>query len=124
MNMIEIITNWNRIAGNKGFDYTLESNMLAEEFAETIIAMKTGDDVELIDGVLDMFIIGIGTLYKKGYTAYQIEQCFDEIMDSNYSKFQTDKEGNEVCVRNEAGKIIKGEGFTPPDIKAILKWDV
>lgn len=37
---IKSIVCWNTIAGNTEFNYHLESSMMGEEFAETIIALK------------------------------------------------------------------------------------
>jgi hypothetical protein len=48
-NQIENIINWNKIAGNNDFNKHLEASMLSEEFAETIIAIKNKDKIEVLD---------------------------------------------------------------------------
>lgn len=118
MNYIKEIMKWNETAGNKdNFNYFLESAMLAEENAETIIAMKSGDDIELIDWVIDSFIVGIGSLYKKWFTEEQINRCFEEIIRSNNSKFL-----NGECQKID-GKIIKPKTFSPANLEKAL-WDL
>ena len=116
LNVVNNIIEWNEIAGNtSSFNYALESNMLAEEFAETIVAMKTWDKVEMVDWILDMFIVGIWTLHKAWISAEQITQCMDEILESNFSKFDSG-----IATKNKDWKIIKGDGYFPPNIKDII----
>jgi hypothetical protein len=47
--MINKIIEWNKIANNNNFNYHLENSMLSEEFAETIIALKTKNKQEALD---------------------------------------------------------------------------
>ena len=116
LKIVENIIEWNKIAGNNKFNYSLESNMLSEEFAETIIAMKQWDDVEMIDWILDMFIVWIGALHKRWLSAQTIVQCMDEIMESNFSKF----EWGTIAVKNKDGKVIKSDSFYPPNLNNII----
>jgi len=83
----DIIT-WNIACGNTEETYNrhLETSMLSEELAETIIALKEGNKIEAVDGILDLFWIWIWTLYKLWVTDEQISKCFEEISNSNYSK--------------------------------------
>jgi hypothetical protein len=57
MKQIEQITTWNKIADNNTFNYHLANSMLLEELSETTLAMKRKDYTEMLDGILDLFII-------------------------------------------------------------------
>ena len=113
---IESIINWNKIADNNEFNKHLEMSMLSEEFAETILAIKNKDSIEVLDWVIDMFIIWVWTLHKLWYNSEQIAIAFDAIMVNNYSKFQYDEQWNHICVKDSNWKILKPEWFTPVDL--------
>ena len=119
-NQIENIINWNKIAGNNDFNKHLEASMLSEEFAETIIAIKNKDKIEVLDWVCDMLIIGVWTLHKLWFTSEQISKAMDLIMDNNYSKFQYDEKWSHICIKDENWKILKPEWFTPVDLSYLV----
>lgn len=121
--IIESIINWNKIAENNSFNKWLEMSMLSEEFAETILAIKNKDKKETLDGVLDMFIIWIWTLYKMGFNSEQISTALERIMNNNYSKFQYDTEWNHICIKDENWKIMKPVWFKPVDLSDLIPND-
>ena len=116
MKEINKIIEWNKICGNTNFNRHLESSMLSEEFAETIVALKENDKIEVLDGVIDMFWIWIWTLYKMWVTEEQIQKAFNEIEKSNYSKFIDWK-----AIKDETGKILKPKWYFKPNLETILK---
>lgn len=121
MNQIDQIIEWNKIAENNTFDYHLANSMLSEEFSETVNAMKTWDNIEMLDWILDMFIIWIWELHKKWVTADQITKWLDLIIENNYSKFNLDrKTWQYTCIKDNNGKIMKPEGFKSVDLSNIL----
>lgn len=71
---IERIYAWNEWAGNKAgeIDYNLEYRLYNEEFQEFNDAVKIQDKKEIVDGLIDMMIVFIGSCYKKGYTVDKI----------------------------------------------------
>lgn len=93
---------------------TLRVAMLKEEVKELEEAIVAGDLVEIFDAFLDIEYInnggilqfGLGDIYRKG---------FREVQRSNMAKVVKGK-----VIRNEAGKIQKPEGWTAPNINAIL----
>ena len=120
MKQIEQITTWNKIADNNTFNYHLANSMLIEELSETTLAMKRKDYTEMLDWILDMFIIWIWELHKVWFTPEQIETALDRIILNNYSKFQYDEKGSPICIKDGNGKIMKPDGFTPVDLSDIM----
>ena len=119
---IESIIEWNEVAWNKGtFNRHLETSMLAEELAEVIIGLKEGNRVEVVDGILDVFWVWIGTLYKMGLSAEQINACFEEIKKSNFSKFIPNANGGWEVIRDASWKIQKPQGYFKPELGKILE---
>lgn len=115
---IEDIIHWNTEAGNTPdkFNRHLETSMLAEELSEVIIWLKNKDKVEVVDWILDLFWVWVGTMYKMWVSAEQIEECFNEIARSNYSKFVDGK-----AIKDSTGKIIKPVSYFKPNLVDILK---
>lgn len=121
LDAIKSICEWNEIAGNKGkFNRHLETSMLSEELAEAIIALKEWDNIEAVDGILDVFWVGIGTLYKRWLSPEQINSCFEEIKASNFSKFVKDNAGNTIALKDKTGKIMKPDTHFKPNLKQFL----
>lgn len=119
---IENIFEWNNIAENMKFNSHLEMSMLSEEFAETILAIKKKDKKETLDGVLDMFIIWMWTLYKMGFDIDNVNEAFNRIMENNYSKFKKWDYWYYV-EKDDTWKIIKPEWFKPVDLSNLVPND-
>ena len=118
---IKSICEWNEIAWNTWkFNRHLETSMLSEELAEVIIALKENNRVEATDGILDIFWVGIGTLYKMWLSPEQIYTCFEEIKASNFSKFIQNEDGTKVAIKDESGKILKPDSYFKPDLQKYL----
>lgn len=117
-----------------------------EETEELIEAKEKKDKVKILDAIVDMIYIRIGTLleYHKGneividfvaendieskncinyfynhfgYNPKLLGNAFDEVHRSNMSKL--DENGNPIF--REDGKIMKSNLFIEPDLKSILK---
>lgn len=117
---IESIINWNKIAENNNLNRHLEISMLSEEFAETILAIKKWDKIEILDWVIDLFIVWVWTLYKHWFNEEQINEAFKRIMHNNYSKFQYDTEWNHICIKDSNWKILKPEWFVWVDLSDLV----
>lgn len=117
---IKSIIDWNKIAENNTFNYHLANSMLIEELAETTLAMKNKNYPEMLDWILDLFIIWIWELHKVWYTAEQIETGLDRIIQNNYSKFQYDEKWTHTCLKDSNWKIIKPEWFTSVDLSDLI----
>lgn len=87
--------------------------LIEEEAAEFRTAVETSDLVEIADAVADLLWVTI----EAGVTfGIPIESVFGEVTRSNRSKVETGP-----ITRNAVGKIIKGAGFSPPDLRPILE---
>ena len=114
----EIIA-WNIACWNTKETYNrhLETSMLSEELAETIIALKEGNKIEAVDGILDLFWIWIWTLYKLWVTSEQISKCFEEISASNYSKLIQDEIWTFHAVKDYGWKVLKPDTYFKPNLE-------
>lgn len=96
-------------------EFELRHRLMEEENKEYLEACWEGDIVEVADALGDQLYILLGTILKHGMQDI-IEEVFDEIQRSNMSKLGPD--GKPIF--REDRKILKGPGFTRPDIRSIL----
>ena len=85
------------------------SDFLQEELDETKKAYETMDGEELVDGLIDLCVVAIGTLDAFGVDAYK---AWDEVLKANMSKSVGVKEGRP----NPLGlpDLMKPEGWKAP----------
>lgn len=93
----------------------LRYSLLLEENNEYLEAVEKGDLVGIADALGDQLYIIYGTILKHGLQD-KIEEVFKEIQRSNMSKLGADGKP----IYREDGKILKGPGYTKPDIASIL----
>jgi NTP pyrophosphatase (non-canonical NTP hydrolase) len=92
--------------------------LLTEEVGETIDGIESGDDEELVDGFGDVAFLAINGIYKvfreRGFEHDVATQktitVLDRISNANLSKLHSDGKAR----WDEAGKVIKPEGWAPP----------
>jgi predicted HAD superfamily Cof-like phosphohydrolase len=84
----------------------------AEELNQAIIAK---DRVEMLDALIDMLVVTIGAIHSAGFDA---EGAWKEVMQTNFAKI--DKDTGKV-VKREDGKVLKPDGWTPPNLKPFVK---
>ena len=95
--------------------FLLRHKLMQEENNEYLEACQKGDIVEVADALGDQLYILCGTILKHGLQS-KIEEVFAEIQRSNMSKLGEDGKP----IRREDGKILKGPGYSKPDIHKIL----
>lgn len=95
--------------------HRLRFELMKEENEEYLAAANAGDLVEVADALGDMLYILCGTILEHGMQD-KIEEVFAEIQRSNMSKLGAD--GSPVY--REDGKVLKGPGYSRPDLKKIL----
>ncbi len=95
--------------------FNMYLNLIAEETQELALAIDNNDRVETLDALLDMVVVIIGAIHSGGYDA---EGGWKEVMGTNLAKI--DKETGKVRKR-EDGKVLKPQGWTPPDLKPFVK---
>lgn len=88
----------------------LRENLLHEELNELYDAYHEADLVKVADALTDALYVLIGFFVEIGLDPGPL---FDEVHRSNMTKTQ----GNVGL----DGKILKGPGFRPPDIEAVIK---
>lgn len=98
--------------------FFLRNDLMKEENEEYVEACDQENLVEVADALGDMLYILCGTILEHGMQ-HKIEEVFNEIQGSNMSKLGAD--GKPVLRAD--GKILKGENYYKPNIKAILESD-
>jgi predicted HAD superfamily Cof-like phosphohydrolase len=93
----------------------LRLQLCQEELAELATAMSSGDQLECLDALTDMQYVLDGTYHTLGL-AHLKGEAFLEVQRSNMSKLGEDGKP----IRNEAGRVVKGANYSPPDIEKIL----
>jgi len=93
----------------------LYHELINEEYNEFIQAVLEKDDVEQLDACMDMIWVILGYCYMKKFNVYG---AWEEVARSNLSKI--DRKTGKV-IKREDGKVLKPEGWTPPDLKSFIK---
>lgn len=83
----------------------------AEELNQAIIAK---DRTEMLDALIDIIVVTIGAIHSMGADA---EGAWKEVMKTNFNKI--DSSTGKVRKR-EDGKVLKPEGWTPPNLENYL----
>jgi predicted HAD superfamily Cof-like phosphohydrolase len=91
---------------------SLYRDLIDEEFREFANSQTEADKA---DAVIDIMVVLIGYGLSRGWP---MEKLWDEVMRSNMAKI--DPKTRKVR-RREDGKILKPEGWTPPNISAVLE---
>ena len=94
----------------------LEYDMLQEELNEYVEACANYDKKEILDAIADITFVLIGTIVKHGIKEDHFKLLMREVFRSNMSKLHKGK-----VVKNEAGKVVKPDTFSPPNIEEIIK---
>ena len=93
----------------------LYKKLIKEEVEEFWEAEALSDDVEQIDACFDMMWVIVGYMKSRGWDC---EAIWDEGAKSNLSKI--DRASGKV-IRREDGKILKPEGWKPPNFTKFAK---
>jgi len=88
--------------------------LIDEEYNEFAEAVADSDDAEQLDACFDMMWVIIGYMKARGWDC---ESAWDEGAKSNLSKI--DQFTGKV-IRREDGKILKPEGWKPPNFKKFI----
>jgi predicted HAD superfamily Cof-like phosphohydrolase len=93
----------------------LYKNLIDEEYEEFLEAYYDKDSVEEIDACFDMMWVIIGYMKSRGWDC---ENIWDEGAKSNLSKIDP---VSGLVKRREDGKILKPEGWQPPNFTKFVK---
>lgn len=97
-----------------GSQAELYVDLIVEEFKELMHAYGNRDKVEIADACADLKWVIEGLEHTLDIPQQKV---WDEVARSNLAKISSD---GKVHKRPD-GKVLKPEGWTPPDIKSILK---
>jgi predicted HAD superfamily Cof-like phosphohydrolase len=92
--------------------YQLYCNLIKEEFDELCESNNIVDD---LDALIDILVVTIGAIHSLGANG---EAAWKEVMRTNFAKI--DPETGKVRKR-EDGKVLKPEGWTPPDLEPFTR---
>lgn len=110
------------ITGNEDLSFPsekiqqLQEKLIAEELEEFKQAQENEDLVEVADSLVDLLYVVMGAAHHYGMDGL-LEDCFDEIHESNMSKANEDGEP----VIKDDGKVLKGDGYFEPDLGSIIE---
>ncbi len=96
-------------------EFEVRIRLFEEELAEYRKAVEAKDLVAVADALTDMLYILLGTYVTHGLQDVAAE-LFDEVHRSNMSKL----DGHGRPIHREDGKVLKSDGFSQPDLEAIL----
>lgn len=95
-----------------GRERKLRMDLMLEEVKEYMESEDNEDLENLAKELADIIYITCGTAVSYGIP---LDRVFSEVHASNMAKLVDGKP-----IRREDGKILKPEGWTPPDVKKIL----
>ena len=102
------------VCENNSAQFKLYYDLIAEEFTELNEAYLANDPVEILDALEDILVVTIGAINSMGADG---EGAWNEVMRTNFAKI--DPATGKVRER-EDGKVLKPEGWTPPNLKPFL----
>ena len=93
----------------------LRIKLLTEEVQEYAEAARSGDLVEVLDALADIGYILAGTIINHGMQDIY-DDAFNEVHRSNMAKLVDGK-----VIRRDDGKVLKPEGWQPPQLAQFVK---
>jgi len=91
--------------------FDLRVSLITEELRELVEAWRKEPVVNCYKELIDLMYVVFGAACDFGLHPDLVEQIFDEVHKSNMSKGT-----NGQPVFNQAGKVLKGEDYTPADL--------
>jgi predicted HAD superfamily Cof-like phosphohydrolase len=92
--------------------YQMYCNLIREEFDELCASTTAEDD---LDALIDILVVTVGAIHSLGADG---QGAWNEVMQTNFAKI--DKLTGKVRKR-EDGKVLKPEGWQPPNLKKFLR---
>ena len=92
--------------------YALYLNLIKEEVQELEDSTTRTDD---LDALIDILVVTIGAIHSAGFNG---EAAWQEVMRSNFAKI--DPVTGKIRKRGD-GKILKPDGWTPPNLEPFAR---
>jgi predicted HAD superfamily Cof-like phosphohydrolase len=93
---------------------SLRLSLIQEELDELKKAIQDEDIIEVADALTDILYVTYGAGHAFGI---DLDQCFNEVQNSNMSKLGDDGKP----IYNENGKVMKGPNYFKPDLSKYIK---
>ena len=93
---------------------SLRLSLIQEELDELKKAIQDKDIIEVADALTDILYVTYGAGHAFGIN---LDQCFNEVQNSNMSKLGDDGKP----IYNENGKVMKGPNYFKPDLSKYIK---
>jgi predicted HAD superfamily Cof-like phosphohydrolase len=93
---------------------SLYRRLINEEYNEFLEAYQDNDEVEQLDACMDLIWVTLGYCHMKGY---DVQGAWNEVLRSNMKKLDPK---TQKVIRREDRKILKPEGWTPPDLTKFI----
>ena len=103
------------VTGMNDDQFRMYANLITEEYNELQEALANKNAVETLDALTDILVVTIGTMNSMGADG---EGAWREVMATNFAKI--DRRTGKV-LRREDGKVLKPEGWEPPNLAKFLK---
>jgi len=103
------------VSGMNDDQFRLYAKLITEEYTELQEAIAAGDKVETLDALVDILVVTLGAINSMGADG---EGAWREVMATNFAKI--DRRSGKV-LRREDGKVLKPEGWQPPQLQNFLK---
>ena len=87
--------------------------LIKEELSELEAALDEKNITEVADALTDILYVTYGAGHAFGIN---LNQCFDEVQNSNMTKLGND----DKPIYNESGKVMKGPNYFKPNLKKFL----
>ena len=91
----------------------LRVSLISEELEEFKEAIKNKDLKEVADALTDILYVTYGAGHAFGIN---LDNCFDEVQQSNMSKLGDDGKP----IYNDKGKVMKGPNYFKPDLAKFI----
>ena len=91
----------------------LRISLIEEELDELKQAIRDNNIKEVADALTDILYVTYGAGHAFGIN---LDQCFDEVQNSNMSKLGNDGKP----IYNEQGKVMKGPNYFRPDLNKFI----
>ena len=95
--------------------FELYVNLIREELGELEEASAADDDVAKLDALIDILVVTVGAIHSMGANG---DGAWNEVMHTNFAKI--DRATGKV-IKREDGKVLKPEGWRPPDLTRFVK---
>ena len=91
----------------------LRYSLIKEQLDELKNAIDKNDLLEVADALTDILYVAYGAGHAFGIN---LDDCFNEVQNSNMSKLGTDGKP----IYNEVGKVMKGPNYYKPDLSKFV----